>query len=235
MKYHVWFNLVLIIEDKNREINIKIINRLFNEYLFNKKEVSFFESKILRRIARKSDVVFASALSSLDMPKMVEIIEQHYKLELSDEDLIKKYPYFRLPKRNMVSGECHGGAFRHTFSLDEGVKSLVDAINKIKYVRTFASCDGHGQRCLYVSFRTYKRGIEPKVLKLLDEAFNEVYPKYNFPIGPFKVNYCVGYTDFMFNKMNLYFYIKVDYYQIDKELFFKYIKDVSESIEGKVK
>jgi hypothetical protein len=235
MKYQVWFNLILFIEDKEHMIDVKTMSREFNEFLFKVGDISFVESKLLKRIDRKGDVVFADAISSLDVPKMIAMIKPKYFLEQSDEDLMAKYPDIKVPKRNSVSGECHAGPFRHTFSIDRGVKPLVDAVNRIKHVRTFASCDGHGQRCLYVSFRVYKRGIEPKILKLLDEAFTEVYPKYNFPVGPFKVAYNVSYTDYMFNRMKLYFYIKVDYCEIDREILFKYITDVSGAIERRVK
>jgi hypothetical protein len=212
IKYQVWFNIVLVIEDKDHKINVKQIKREFNSYLFKSKEISFIESKLLNRVSRKGDVVFANALGSLDVPKMVSIIKRYHTIELSGEDLIKKYPHFRLPKRNLVTGECQGGAFRHTFDVDAGVKPIVDAINTIKYVRTFSSCDGHGERCLYVSWRVRKHSAEPIALKIIDEAFNEVYPKYNFPLGgPFKVQYCCGYMDLskLYKKIGLYFIISI--------------------------
>lgn len=231
MRYQVWFNTVLIIEDFDWVIDIKQVSKEFNEALLKAGEISYIESKFLRRIGRIRSVVFANVLSSLDIIKMLEILKK-YGLEPATEDLIGRHPYLKLPKRSLVSGECHSGAFRHTFSIDEGVKPLVAAINKIKGVRTFASCDGHGQRCLYVSFRVRKH--VPQVLKLLDEAFNEVYPKYNFTVGPFKVSYNVGYTDFIF-RAGLYYFIKVDYYKIDKERLFSYIADVGEAITRRVR
>jgi hypothetical protein len=201
--------------------------------LLESKEISYLESKLLNRITRKGDVVFANALGSLDISIIFSILNKHYKLELSNEDLIIKYPYFHLPKRNLVTGECQGGAFRHTFSIDEGVKPLVDAINSIKHVRTFSSCDGHGEKCLYISWRVFKYKFEPIVLQIIDEAFNKIYPKYNFPLGgPFKVQYCCGYMNLskFNNKIGLYFILKVIYGKIDKPIFLKFIKEVSEAI-----
>lgn len=231
MKYQVWHNLVLIIEDTNREIDVTQVSKIFNSYLFKTKEISYIESKLLCRIARKGNAILANALGTLDVQKMLYLLNEKYQLVEADEDLINKYQDLKFPKRNPVTGECHAGAFRHTFSIDEGVKPLVAALNKVKHVRTFSSCDGHGKHCLYVSYKVSKKGKEPHVLKIIETAFIKAYEKLALPQYIFRVHYTVGYTDFMFDKMHLYFSIQVEYDKKNTATLFNYIKTVSEFIK----
>jgi hypothetical protein len=234
MKYQIWNSTVLIIEDERRVVDVVKINRRFNKFLLETKEISMIQSIILKRIKRTQAVVYANVLSSLDIVKMIKILSEYYKLEQSDENFVEKYPYIHVPKKNLVTGECGGGAFRHTTSIDPGVKPLVDAINSIRHVRTFSSCCGHGKKFLYVSFKIYKAGFEPRVLKVIDEAFNEVYSKLRLPMGFFKVSYNVGYsTGFNRSKMTLYFYVRVDYNDVDYKRLLEFVVKTSERIKDR--
>jgi hypothetical protein len=153
------------------------------------------------------------------LPKETVLIENAF--------LTEKYKHCKIPIFNSITSEMMQGPALHALSIDKNIKLFVDALNKIRGTKSFASCDGHGQKFMYVSF--YARNIK-KTLSIIDNALH--VSRDRFSLKACIINYHVNLKTWKeaFGQ-ELYYEIRVHYNPGEYNEVCKFINDSALEIE----
>jgi len=223
----------LLIKDLESVINIQILNGLINDELKNRNDIYDLD-EVKRAITRKPYVIICGH-ASLKGNELLHFIKSY----LVNIDAVWKYDKFSpeeilkvkdlLPIFHVIGGNSHGGTYKDTQTIDKEVIPLCNVINKIPGIETFASCSGHGGcRHLYVTFISKDLESLNNFTKLMTDAIDEVYPKYNFAsqVNP-TMQFNWGNWE---HRVGTYFDFRIQYSVEDEHSVYSFVKDISENI-----
>ena len=174
-----------IVEDIDRVIDIDKINDAIDHKLRVNNLIPP-ETQKLYRVVRDGNIISFNGHALYVAEYMMKLLPLNIKYEPCS-DLLKQYSNTKLPDFNILNSEQRNGPAKHAMSIDEHVKSLVNALNTIHGVRTFASCDGHGYKFAYVLF--YASDIQ-HALNIIDKAL--CMARVNYTLTNFIINYHIS-------------------------------------------
>ena len=205
LKYKIFSPIFLIIEDPKNSLLADSLNFIININMELEYDVN--------RVKRIGKFILVAAYATMTSEKIIELFKDN-RIDLVPEDFeITEEVYKYFPAYNRVRGTFMNGGIPDSDELDEGIKPLVDVLNKFPGIKTFASCDGHGERFADILWKAKDLVVQELLITSFDFAFNNIVEEFNFSPVDFRIDYMCGInpTSSAIRNAGLYFELRINY------------------------
>lgn len=199
MKAYYDYNNIFIIEDPQGTLKEEGFNIYINKILVDEKEIEP-DDPTLERCVRKKNYVLIEGHGSFRKQKLKKLVLDYLRMKKISYSLhnmnSEKLPdeITRYTSKKLFLGTTHGGTVKDSIIIDPKVEKLCTALNSYPGIRTFSSCEGHGDehRTFYVLFKVDTLKTLEEITKIIRDSMNEAHSRLNTDLD--KVNVSLNYN-----------------------------------------